>query len=293
MYPDQSYSSDHWIVDTGATDHITLFPHLLQNVTEFHSVLHLPNGATAEVTQMGSVMLSTDIILQNVLCVPSFAYNLLSVSKLLKDVKCVATFTSTQCSIQALGWNTTIEIGKQLNGLYLLSQTKLCQHQHHSGSSKSQSVACTATTTQILLWHYRLGHVPSQVLKLLPFDDLKMPDSPCDSCILAKQTRYKFHVSQSVSDSIFELVHMDLWGPYRHKTHDNCTMFLTIVDAKSRATWIYLVADKSQVASLFKSFFSFVENQFSTTIKIVRSDNGSEFLDKSLASYFADKGVLH
>lgn len=112
VYHDHSYYSNNWIVDTGATDHITPFSHILHNVTSFHSILHLPNGSTTSVTQMGSVMLSSDIVLQNVLCVPSFAYNLLSVSKLLKDAKCIATFAPTHCSIQAPSWKTSLKIGK-------------------------------------------------------------------------------------------------------------------------------------------------------------------------------------
>lgn len=43
----------------------------------------------------------------------------------------------------------------------------------------------------------------------------------------------------------------------------------------------------------FSTFINFVENQFSTTIKTVRSDNGSEFLNKALATMFAAKGILH
>lgn len=44
---------------------------------------------------------------------------------------------------------------------------------------------------------------------------------------------------------------------------------------------------------LFTAFINFVKNQFSTTIKTVRSDNGSEFLNKTLAALFAAKGILH
>lgn len=93
VYPELHYTSDHWIVDTGATDHITPFAHLLSDVTKFDSFLHLPNGATVAVTLIGSVILSSDVILTDVLCVPTFTYNLLSVSKLLSNTKCVATFT--------------------------------------------------------------------------------------------------------------------------------------------------------------------------------------------------------
>lgn len=63
------------------------------NVTPFKSTFHLLNGATAEVIFVGTVTLSLEIVLQNVLCVPEFAYNLLSISKLVNDTKCQATFT--------------------------------------------------------------------------------------------------------------------------------------------------------------------------------------------------------
>lgn len=95
VFSHQSYNTDTWILDTGAMDHITLFGHLLHNVIHFQSTLHLPNSATATVTSIGSVHLSSDIILDNVLCVPEFAYNLLSNSKLVSDSKCVAVFSTT------------------------------------------------------------------------------------------------------------------------------------------------------------------------------------------------------
>lgn len=102
LYPEMHYTSDQWIVDTRATDHITPFAYLLHNVTAFQSSLRLPNGATADITLISNVHLSSDIVLTNVLCVPTFTYNLLNVSKLLSDTKCVATFNSQCCSFRHL-----------------------------------------------------------------------------------------------------------------------------------------------------------------------------------------------
>lgn len=88
VYPMQNYNQDTWISSTGAMNHITPFVNHLNNAVPFTSTLHLPNGATAEVISVGTVMLSSDIVLQNVLCVPEFSYNLLSISKLLIDTEC-------------------------------------------------------------------------------------------------------------------------------------------------------------------------------------------------------------
>ena len=46
---------------------------------------------------------------------------------------------------------------------------------------------------------------------------------------------------------------------------------------------------KSEVRSLLQSFNNLVENQFSTTIKIIRSDNGPKY---TIPSFYFDKGII-
>lgn len=75
-----------------------------------------------------------------------------------------------------------------------------------------------------------------------------------------------------MSKDIFELVHVDLWGLYCHKTHNNCNIFLTIMDNKSKATWVYLLSTKSHVVFTIQAFMAYVENQFSTWVEIIRLD---------------------
>lgn len=48
--------------------------------------------------------------------------------------------------------------------------------------------------------------------------------------------------------------------------------------------WIYLLVDKSHVATFFEQFFMLIKNQFNKTIKNVRIENGTEFLP--LKSFF-------
>jgi hypothetical protein len=50
-----------------------------------------------------------------------------------------------------------------------------------------------------------------------------------------------------------------------------------IVDDFTRYTWVTFLVDKSDVFATFKTFIKRVQNKFETTIKKVRSDNGSEF----------------
>ena len=50
-----------------------------------------------------------------------------------------------------------------------------------------------------------------------------------------------------------------------------------IVDDYTRYTWVFFLVDKSDLFATLKSFVNGIHNEFKTTIKRVRSDNGSEF----------------
>ena len=50
-----------------------------------------------------------------------------------------------------------------------------------------------------------------------------------------------------------------------------------IVDDYTRYTWVFFLVDKSDVFATFKSFVKGFHNEFETTMKRVRSDNGSKF----------------
>ena len=111
-----------WILDIGATDHMT--PHLnsLQRIrrAQGHPKIKLPNGHSADITHTGHVITKSRLQLTNVLCVPMFKFNLLSVSKLIKDNRCMAIFFEKFCIIQDLHTRTLKGIGKEKESLYYL-----------------------------------------------------------------------------------------------------------------------------------------------------------------------------
>lgn len=93
-------SDDSWIIDSGATNHITYNFSLLVNVTPLQSDLHLPNGHTTCITHTGDIYLTNTIVLKHVLYVPTFKCNLISVTQFNVDNKCELFFTPTKCLMQ-------------------------------------------------------------------------------------------------------------------------------------------------------------------------------------------------
>lgn len=115
----------------------------------------------------------------------------------------------------------------------------------------------------------------------------------CCVCPLAKQSRLVFPHSISRADVSFSLVHIDLWGPYKTSTFDNKQYFLTIVDDYTRYTWTYLLQLKSEVIVVLKIFLAMVKNQFSSMVKVVRTDNGTEFFNSQCNGLFQNLGIIH
>ncbi|GJZ26264.1 ribonuclease H-like domain-containing protein, partial [Tanacetum coccineum] len=95
-----------------------------------------------------------------------------------------------------------------------------------------------------------LGHPSNQAVDML-HHDLNFTKysqvSPCDICHKAKQTREPFPFSDHQTIAIGELIHLDLWGPYKVVSKDGFRYFLTIVDDYTRAVWIYLIKTKDEV----------------------------------------------
>lgn len=55
--------------------------------------IQLPTGDSVIISHSGEVNLTPDLVLDNVLCVPKFQHNLLSVQKLLRDGNLLLVFT--------------------------------------------------------------------------------------------------------------------------------------------------------------------------------------------------------
>lgn len=88
-----------WILDSGVTDYIVSDVSLISQSKPINVVLHLPNNTTANITHVGEANITIDIVLTDVLCVPSFQCNLVSISKFTADSSTSITFSKSSCML--------------------------------------------------------------------------------------------------------------------------------------------------------------------------------------------------
>ncbi|CAH9096266.1 unnamed protein product [Cuscuta epithymum] len=272
-----------WILDTGATNHICGDLNLLSQIQNIAPCsVGLPDGKTVLATKEGCVKFSNGLCLQNVLFVPQMQCHLISVTQLNDTLDCFVQFSSDLCVIQDRVSRKLIGTGERRNGLYYLRESTTVHALTIDGNKHSA----------LDLWHKRMGHPSGNVMRwLAPVSNLRGSfSSSCEICFRAKQHRDSFPASSNKTHDIFELVHCDLWGPYNTPSSCGAKLFLTIVDDHSRAVWINLLMDKTEVFKMFISFVAMVERQFSKKVRVVRSDNGTEF--NCLKSFFQTSGIV-
>ncbi|KAK9697684.1 hypothetical protein RND81_08G053900 [Saponaria officinalis] len=98
-----------WIIDTGASNHVTGKLSCLENCETIASrPVGLPNGHQVESTIIGSVYINDSLTLCRVLFVPSLTCNLLSVPQLVSEHDYLFEFTKTSCFIQDRTMRRTI-----------------------------------------------------------------------------------------------------------------------------------------------------------------------------------------
>lgn len=160
----------------------------------------------------------------------------------------------------------------------------------------SSHASFTSANTSALIWHSRLGHLPMSKLKTLCNLDKDgiSAITVCDICAKARQHKLHFPRNKIHSTARFELIHVDLWGPYSVPTYNKQKYFIPIVDDFTRTTWTHLLSSKSSAFDIIKQFLALISTQFHCTVKTVRTDNALELgLSKDATQFFLSKGVIH
>ncbi|CAL9018441.1 unnamed protein product, partial [Prunus brigantina] len=225
--------SRSWIIDSGATDHMTFDPDDFLNTTQpRRTSIANANGVTYPVTEAGTVALSSSLSLSNTLLVSSLSTKLLLVSQLTEQLNCCVLIYPSFCLLQDIHTKEILGRGTKKGGLYYVDD-------FNPGVANSVTHPFDSKQKQIWLWHRRLGHPSFSYMKhLIPdlFSGFKDSDFTCDTCILAKSHRVPYPLSTNKCTTPFTLIHSDVWGPSPITAPSGVRWFVTFIDDCTRMT---------------------------------------------------------
>ena len=246
-----------------------------------------------EACYKGNVRLSDTLHICNVLYLPEFANNLIFVSKLCKEQDCIVNFEANQRVIKENKDMRRIGLAEEVDGLYYLKAKKETQKLAKISSIYVSNNKSSSIVPPGILWHLRLGHLSHDRMQCMNkmYSYISVSTCvACDVCQMSRQKKLPFNLCQNNAHNMFDLVHVDIWGPLSTDSIHGFRYFLTILDDYSILVWVVMMKSKSEASIKVKSFVYMVENQFEKKVKSIRSDNGPEFL---LKEFYVEKGILH
>ncbi|GJT92082.1 retrovirus-related pol polyprotein from transposon TNT 1-94 [Tanacetum coccineum] len=234
-----------------------------------------------------------NITIKRVYYVEGLNHNLFSVGQFC-DADLEVAFRKSTCFVRDLQGNDLLT-GNRGTDLYTISLQE-------TTSSTPICLMAKASPTQAWLWHRRLSHLNFDYINLLSKKDVVIglpklkyvKDQLCSSCEVSKAKRSSFK-SKTVPSSKgqLNLLHMDLCGPMRVASINGKKYILVIVDDYSRYTWTPFLRSKDETSEVLKDFLTMIQRNLQAPVISVRTDRGTEFLNKTLNAFFKEEGIEH
>ncbi|GJR65473.1 putative ribonuclease H-like domain-containing protein [Tanacetum coccineum] len=198
----------------------------------------------------------------NVYFCKELKYNLFSVSQIC-DKKNNVLFTDTECLVLSSDFKLLDESQVLLrvprkDNIYSVDLKSVVP---------TKGLTCLfakATIDESNLWHRRLGHINFKNMNKLVRGNLVrgLPskifenDHSCVACQKGKQHKASF-----------------------------------VTDDFSRFSWVFFLATKDETSRILKTFITEIENQLDYKVKVIRSDNGTEFKNSVMNQFCEMKGI--
>ncbi|GJX86990.1 retrovirus-related pol polyprotein from transposon TNT 1-94 [Tanacetum coccineum] len=236
------------------------------------------NDQIAPILGYGDLVQGT-ITIKRVYYVEGLNHNLFSVGQLC-DADLEVAFRKSTCYIRDLKGNDLLT-GSRGTDLYSITLQDLT-------TPNPICLMAKATSSQAWLWHRRLSHLNFDTINLLSKNNIVnglpklkfVKDHLCSSCELGKAKRKSF-------------LHMDLCVLMQVESINGKKYVLVIVDDYSRYTWTHFLRSKDETPGVLIDFLTLVQRGLHAQVTTVRTDKGTEFLNKTLHAYFAKEGIRH
>lgn len=303
-----------WVVDSGCGTHITPYQDFFYSYEKFdHPDYVYSLSGRMKVAGIGNIMIDRNgeqVTIHDVLHVPKADINLLSVRAVFNaSPRKHVVFERDVCKIMDLNGRELLRANIHSNLNIYTADLKVIHPSMQNSANPTVSIP-SAPKHNILsliadaklpddarLWHCRLAHANFDRIKKMANGDygFTIKNSHehqfCEDCAKNKSTRKPFpREAEHSPKSFLDFVTSDVCGPLPINRSGK-RFIATITDAYSRRTWIRLLSHKSEVFDFIKWFNKLMMNQLNHGIKILRTDNGGEYISKAFNDYCAEHGI--
>ncbi|KAI3515995.1 hypothetical protein L1887_14902 [Cichorium endivia] len=292
---DKQYDPE-WYIDSGCSRHMT---GRREELREYRSLrnggrIRYGNNATGEIKGYGMIT-NGELSIRKVAYVEGLRHNLINVSQLVVGTGLKVTFDEEGSELIEKNSEKIVLRSKRMGEMFPLDMKAII-------GKPAICLLTRAANDDSWLWHSRLSHMNFRDINKLVLGDLVrgLPllkydkDRSCDACELRKQSR-KSH-STIINTKIIEplkLLHIDLCGPSAIESVAHNKYILVVMDDFSRFTWVLFLKQKSEAATNMINFIKQIEVLLRKQVRMIRSDNGTEFKNQLLDDFLISKGISY
>lgn len=286
-------SDNSWIIDSGATSHMTALRNRLVNYIDYPEPkkIVLGNGEPTEAYGEGEYYFNSSNYkgkLTEVLWVPAIAENLFSVSHAMEH-ECETRFTSNPPQAKIYR-----------NGQQIL-QGKYFKNRLFTLQLYPENIATEFAGTTIEQWHKRFAHCSTNAIKELASKNavlgLKITNEEkeqCQNCAFGKICRAHHPSRMNIkASSDSAVLNIDTCGPISTTSLGGSKYFVLATEEYSNYKMIEFASSKTQIPDIVKRFITLTKLTAGRPVHMIVTDNGTEYKNENLNSFLNENGIIH
>ncbi|GJY69788.1 retrovirus-related pol polyprotein from transposon TNT 1-94 [Tanacetum coccineum] len=162
------------------------------------------------------------------------------------------------------------------------------------GCSKHMTRDCSQLTNFV---HKFLGTVKfdnDQIEKIMGYGDYQIGNITILRVYYVEWLGYNLFSVGQFCDSDLEVALENTGAlPMRVASINGKKYILIIVDDYSRFTWVKFLASKDEAPNFIIKFLKMIQVRLNTPVRNIYTDNGTEFVNQTLRSYYENVGISH
>lgn len=308
-------SSSEWILDSGASDHMTFDGSNFVSFQPFDVPRIVKLGDVGEIESLGvgELLMASKLNgreklfkMSKVLLVPKLRRKLISIgSATSKNYE--GEFIKDKFILRN-SQGEPLLTGRRQGNLYLAS-VRECKKTNASAALNVQSCNMEVESN-LKLWHERLGHVSRstivQMKKVGAVEGLEQCSFPsdakasdrkvinCESCCQAKLARQPIPLSHSDRASrVGQVMHADICGPIGTATLSGAKYILLVKDEFSNYRFIYLMKSRDEAYECLRKVVIQLKADTGRDLLCLVTDCGSEFTSNRTQTFLLNNKTLH
>jgi hypothetical protein len=300
---DTSESYIEFLIDSGAQCHLI---NDLKHIDEVKPVnnfeIHCANkDAPIFATHFGRMNLKTkeriELQFYPVFFVQELPCNILSVCRIVRNHEFGVDFHKTFADVYEIVSRKIVFTAYENDGLMFI---KLCREFENKVPVPAikNAVLTVSQFDLARLYHERWAHISPKYLRalaenvnnvpVLKINDKQFRD--CDVCLKAKSTRLPHDSKRKRPTRKFEIITSDIYD-FGELSVNNKKLAVTFTDAFSGFIKIVSIENKNEVAIEFARYSKWIENKFSVSVALLRSDKAKEFISGDLELFCQQAGI--